>query len=259
MVLKRFLIKDFRGIPKEKLNEGLQKKIERNELLRKIQQKNIIKHVERKRRRMLGLKKRALYHAKEYLKKEREHIDLVRQAKAEGSFYKEADAKVVFVVRIKGINKITPKPRLILKLFRLLQLHNGVFIKMNKATIEMLKLITPYVTFGYPTLSTIRKLIYKRGYAKIGKQGARTRVRISSDDIVDQHLGKYGVHGVEDIVHQIYTCGPRFKEVTNFLWPFKLNPPRKGFVAKRHGFAEARGGDAGNREQLINELLKRMI
>lgn len=39
MVLQRFIIKSFRNIPKEKCNEGLQKKIERNELLRKIQQK----------------------------------------------------------------------------------------------------------------------------------------------------------------------------------------------------------------------------
>ncbi|ORM42240.1 60S ribosomal protein L7 1 [Babesia sp. Xinjiang] len=259
MALERFLIKSFRGLPKEKCNEGLQKKMERNAELRQIQQRKIAKHLERRRKRLAGLKQRALYHAKEYIKRDRELVQLRRQAKAEGAFYKEADAKVVFVVRIKGINKITPKPRLILKLFRLLQLHNGVFIKMNKATLEMLKLITPYVTFGYPSLATIRKLLYKRGYAKVGRRGAWSRVRISNDHIIDEHLGKYGVHGMEDIVHQIYTCGPRFKEVTNFLWPFKLNSPRKGFVAKRHGFAEARGGDAGNREHLINELLVRMI
>lgn len=259
MALGRFLLGSFRGVPKEKCNEGLQKKAEHNEEIRKVEQKKVKKVADRKRLRLVGLKRRALHHAKEYIKKQRELIDLVRKAKEEGAFYKEADAQVVFAVRIKGINKITPKPRLILKLFRLLQLHNGVFIKMNKATIEMLKLINPYVTFGYPTLATIRKLIYKRGYAKVGKKGARSRVKITNDDIVDEHLGKYGVHGVEDIVHQIYTCGPRFKEVTNFLWPFKLNPPRKGFVAKRHGFAEAKGGDAGNRELLINDLLRRMI
>ncbi|GIX62069.1 ribosomal protein RPL7 [Babesia caballi] len=259
MALERFLLKSFRGIPKEKCNEGLQKKIERNEQLRQIQKRKIAKHLDRKRKRLTGLKMRALHHVKEYIKRERELVELRRQAKAEGSFYKEADAKVVFVVRIKGINKLTPKPRLILKLFRLLQLHNGVFIKMNKATMEMLKVITPYVTFGYPTLSTIRKLLYKRGYAKVGRRGAWSRVRISNDDIVEENLGKHGVHGMEDVVHQIYTCGPKFKEVTNFLWPFKLNPPRKGFVAKRHGYTEARGGDAGNREHLINELLCRMI
>ncbi|GBE63066.1 60S ribosomal protein [Babesia ovata] len=259
IIQERFLIKSFRGLPKEKCNEGLQKKVERNEQLRQIQQRKIAKHVERKRKRLEGLRNRALHHAKQYIKHERELVELRRKAKAEGSFYKEADAKVVFVVRIKGINKITPKPRLILKLFRLLQLHNGVFIKLNKATMEMLKLINPYVTYGYPTLATIRKLLYKRGYAKVGRRGAWSRVRISTDDIIEENLGKYGIHGMEDVVHQIYTCGPKFKEVTNFLWPFKLSSPRKGFVAKRHGFTEARGGDAGNREHLMNDLLKRMI
>lgn len=28
---------------------------------------------------------------------------------------------------------------------------------------------------------------------------------------------------MEDIIHEIFTVGPNFKEVNNFLWPFKLN------------------------------------
>ena len=39
--------------------------------------------------------------------------------------------------------------------------------------------------------------------------------------------------------------------------PFKLNPPRGGFKAKRHPFTN--GGDHGNREEYINELVKRML
>ncbi|KAK2195926.1 bifunctional Ribosomal protein L30 [Babesia duncani] len=255
----RFVLKSFKGLKKEECNEGLRKKIERNELLRKIKEREVKAQSEAKKKRIIDLKKRALSHAQEYLEQEKKLVELRRQAKADGSFYKEPDAKVVFVVRIKGINKLTPKPRLILKLFRLLQLHNGVFIKVNKATSEMLKLITPYVTFGYPSLAVIRKLLYKRGYAKVGPRGAKSRIMLSNESIISENLGHLGIHGVEDIVHEIYTCGPNFKQVTNFLWPFKLSSPRKGFVAKRHGFSETRGGDAGNREELINKLLVRMI
>ena len=47
-----------------------------------------------------------------------------------------------------SINKIAPKPRKILQLLRLLQINNGGFIKVNKATQQMLKLVEPFITYG---------------------------------------------------------------------------------------------------------------
>ena len=47
-----------------------------------------------------------------------------------------------------SINGVSPKVRKILQLFRLLQIHNGVFIKLNKATINMLRIVQPYVAYG---------------------------------------------------------------------------------------------------------------
>ena len=68
--------------------------------------------------------------------------------------------------------------------------------------------------------------------------------------------GKYGIICMEDLIHEIYTVGPRFKEASNFLWPFKLSAPRKGFKKVTNHFVE--GGDFGNREDRINELVRRM-
>jgi len=45
-----------------------------------------------------------------------------------------------------------------------------VFLKVNKPIMNMLKLVQPYVTLGYPSLKTIRELVYKRGFGKINKQ-----------------------------------------------------------------------------------------
>ena len=69
-----------------------------------------------------------------------------------------------------SINKIAPKPRKTLQLLRLLQINNGVFIRLTKATIEMLRIVEPYIAYGYPNLKTVRELIYKRGYGRIDKQ-----------------------------------------------------------------------------------------
>nr|CEL70082.1 TPA: 60S ribosomal protein L7-3 [Neospora caninum Liverpool] len=206
-----------------------------------------------------ALKMRTYKYVSEYRKERENLIKLRREAKAKGGFYKDPEAKVILATRIKGINKLAPKPKMILRLFRLRQLHNAVFIKVNKATIEMLKAVQPFITYGYPTLKTVRQLVYKRGYAKVGKPGAHSRIRLQANDIVSEHLGKYGIHGVEDLVHEIYTCGPYFKQANNFLWPFKLSSPRKGFKSKRHGYNEPRKGDWGNREEMINELVQRMI
>mmetsp|Transcript_80356 Transcript_80356/g.157662 ORF Transcript_80356/g.157662 Transcript_80356/m.157662 type:complete len:256 (-) Transcript_80356:54-821(-) len=202
-----------------------------------------------------SLKKRTQEYEKEYADHERQLIDLRREAKLGGNFFVEPEAKLLFVVRIVGIIKISPKPRKVLQLLRLKQLHNGVFLKVNKPILQMLKLVQPYVTYGYPSLKTVRELIYKRGYAKVNKQ----RIRITDNSVISDNLGeKCGLHGAEDLVHEIFTVGPNFKQASNFLWPFKLSAPRGGFKCKRHGYCEMKGGDWGNREETINELIGRM-
>ena len=49
---------------------------------------------------------------------------------------------------MRSINEIAPKPRKILQLLRLLQINNGVFVKVTKATEQMLRLVEPYITYG---------------------------------------------------------------------------------------------------------------
>jgi len=201
-----------------------------------------------------ALKMRTLKYDKEYASFQRKLISARRQAKTAGNFFVEPEKTLLFVTRIKGIIKMAPKPRKVLQLMRLKQMHNGVFLKVNKPILQMLKAVQPYVTYGYPSLKTVRELVYKRGFGKVNK----CRIPLNDNEIISAKLGEFGVHGMEDIVHEIYTVGPHFKQVSNFLWPFKLSAPRGGFKCKRHGYCEIRGGDWGNREELINELIARM-
>ncbi|KDB24186.1 60S ribosomal protein L7 [Trichophyton interdigitale MR816] len=214
---------------------------------------------EREKRRKANKNKRAVIfkraesYVKEYRDAEREKIRLARLSKQEGSLYVPAQPKLVFVVRIKGINKIAPKPRKILQLLRLLQINNGVFVKLTKATAEMLTIVDPYIAYGYPNLKSVRELIYKRGYGKINKQ----RVALTDNQLIEENLGKYGIVCMEDLIHEIYTVGPNFKQASNFLWPFKLSNPTGGFRTRKFKhFIE--GGDTGNREENINALIKQM-
>ncbi len=59
------------------------------------------------------------------------------------------------------------------------------------------------------------------------------------------------------VIHEIVTVGPNFKQVSNFLWPFKLSNPTGGF-RKRKFKHYVEGGDLGNREDKINNLIRQM-
>ncbi|XP_057806426.1 60S ribosomal protein L7-2-like [Salvia miltiorrhiza] len=195
---------------------------------------------------------RARQYSQEYEDQEKELIMLKREARLKGGFYVDPEAKLLFIVRIRGINAMHPTTKKILQLLRLRQIFNGVFLKVNKATMNMLHRVEPYVTYGYPNLKSVKELIYKRGFGKVNKQ----RIALTDNSIINQVLGKYGIICMEDLIHEILTVGPHFKEANNFLWPFQLKAPLGGLKKKRNHYVE--GGDAGNRENFINELIRRM-
>jgi len=196
--------------------------------------------------------KRAEKYVKEYRQQEKSLIRMRRQAKNNGNFFIEPEAKVAFVIRIRGINSMAPESKKILQLLRLRQIHNGVFVKLNRATLTMLRLVEPYITYGPPNLKTISELIYKRGFGKVNKQ----RIPLTDNAIIAAALGKFNIICIEDLIHEIVTSGPHFKEANNFLWPFQLSSPLGGLHKKGKHFTE--NGNYGNREEAINALVRRM-
>ena len=126
---------------------------------------------------------------KEYRDQEADLVRLKRDARAKGGFFVEPEAKLMFVMRLRGLNDLHPQTRKVLQLMRLRQIHNGIFLRVNKATINMLKKVEPYVMFGYPNLKTVKELIYKRGYGKVNKQ----RVPLTDNTVIEKALGDKGI------------------------------------------------------------------
>jgi len=239
--------------PAKPVPETLIKKRRTAEIIRKHNEakKAALKKKHRITRRAIF--KRAEQYVSEYRSQERSLIRSRRQAKEVGNFFLEPEAKLAFVIRVRGINGLAPKPRKILQLLRLRQINNGVFVRLNGATLTMLKAIEPFIVFGYPNLKSVRELIYKRGFAKVD----RRRTPITDNAIIDNALGKFKIQCVEDLVHEIFTVGPHFKQASRFLWPFKLNTPKGGWSNIKTHYNE--GGDLGNREGKINKLLRKMV
>merc|ERR1712010_268993 len=197
--------------------------------------------------------KRAEQDVKEYRAKEKDEIRLARIAKKAGNFYVPAEPQLAFVIRIRGINGVHPRPRKVLQLFRLRQINNGVFVRLNKATLNMLRIAEPYVAWGVPNLKTVRELIYKRGYGKVN----HNRIPLTDNAIIEKALGQKDIICMEDLIHEIFTVGANFKYASNFLWPFKLSSPLGGWRRKYNHFND--GGDFGFRDEQIDALVKKMI
>merc|ERR1712006_28714 len=206
----------------------------------------------RKEKRIQAYKNAEKY-TKEYRALAKQRVRMHRQAKAAGNHFVDAEAKLIFVVRIRGLADLHPKVKKILQIMRLRQMNMGVFMKVSKAATEMLTRVEPYLSYGYPSLKSVRDLVYRRGFGKINKQ----RIPLNDNAVVEKGLGKYGINCMEDLVHEIYTVGPNFREANNFLWPFKLRPAKGGQAKKRKGFCE--GGQAGNREALMSRLIQKML
>ncbi|CAO1345749.1 unnamed protein product [Diamesa hyperborea] len=237
------------AVPESKLKDAKRKMSTRSKVIKR--RRTIVAKTALRRRQNLV---RAERYTKMYLKLNREVVEKAREAKKAGNIYIPAEPKVAFVIRIRGINKVSPKIKKVLKLFRLRQINNATFVRLNKATINMLRIAQPYITYGYPSLKTVRDLMYKRGFVKHGGR----RIPITDNFTIERKLRfGYNIQCVEDMVYQLYTVGRVFKQCNNFLWPFKLNTPTGGWRKKNNHFVE--GGDFGNREDRINELVHRMI
>jgi 60S ribosomal protein uL30 len=199
--------------------------------------------------------KRAEKLIKEFRVKERYETNLARQAKKPASCKAvlPAEPRLVFAIRMRSVNGLHAQPRRVLKMLRLTKVNSGTFLKLNKTTFDLLQLVEPYVTWGYPTLQNVRDLLYKRGHAKVNKK----HLALTDNALIEQALGEFGIVCMEDLVHEIVSLGEHFKDVTALLWHFKLNAPASGW--KKNSLPFTRGGDCGARDDKISYLLKRMI
>ncbi|WOL15381.1 hypothetical protein Cni_G24162 [Canna indica] len=189
---------------------------------------------------------------KEYRDKELDFVRMKQRLKLRRLPTDIVKSKLLFVVRIHGSKDMHPRTRQILKKLRLRHILSGVFLKANEANLKMLLSVEPFVTYGYPSLKSVKELIYKKGCGKMDKE----RVPLTDNNVIEQALGKYGIICLEDIVHEIATVGSHFREVTNFLWPLKLKCPERRLRTKKKLYKE--GGDTGNREDHINELIDKL-
>uniref|UniRef100_A0A1B0FDV4 60S ribosomal protein L7 n=1 Tax=Glossina morsitans morsitans TaxID=37546 RepID=A0A1B0FDV4_GLOMM len=166
----------------------------------------------------------------------------------------KTNQKLLLVMRHAGKKVFDETTNTILRTLRMPVRHNAVFLENSKENQILLKVIEPFVVYGFPTITTIRELIFKKGFARI--EGKKTAIQ--SNTMIEDILGDKGIICLEDIIHEIYTVGANFESVINFLCSFLLSSPRDGWKNKV-SVPYKRGGEYGDRGNGINELIARCM
>lgn len=184
---------------------------------------------------------------------------LTRKTKANKLRYQTlenaTERDVFLVIRTSSGRPAHEEIRQLLRRVGLTHPHTAVFLRASESNCAILKKIAPYVAYGKPELHTVRELISKRGYARINGK----RVPLSDNTLIEEHLGQHGVICLEDIIHDVFKCSDHFEAITEFLWPFKLSNPVRGYGQKRFqkyiARTEGKAEDASDVNKMVEEMI----
>ena len=75
----------------------------------------------------------------------RTEIQMARVAWRAGNFCVVVEPRLAFVIRIRDTNCVSPKVQEVLQLLCLRWVFSGTFVKLNKASVNMLRIAEPYI------------------------------------------------------------------------------------------------------------------
>lgn len=160
-----------------------------------------------------------------------------------------ADATRVLVAVRNHRKKPTPAVKDVLRKMGLLEIATLVFLPHTEDTLKSLKIAAPFLYWGTPTFKLVNDLLHKKAHFRLTEEmdssvaqevgvgenndppeskGAAVSDRkakrelLSSNALIEEHLGSLGVLCVEDLVSVIFNREDKFAEVCARLWPIEL-------------------------------------
>lgn len=153
--------------------------------------------------------------------------------------------KTLFVVRIRGGVDARKTVEATLTMLRMERNNYATILKESPSYLGMLRKAKDYVTWGEPTVDTVKLVLETRG-------------KITGDaKVTDEVLKALGYESVEKIATAIVAGEVEFSQLNGVKPFFRMHPPKKGFkrTVKRPYNDH---GELGYRGEAINELVKRM-
>ncbi|XP_062324407.1 60S ribosomal protein L7-like 1 [Osmerus eperlanus] len=189
---------------------------------------------------------------KESHRKHRDETRINRAHRRPAAPLPPAKNRLAFAVRIREIKGVSPRVMKVVQMLRLRKIFSGAFVRVNKTSMAMLKMVEPYVAWGFPNLKSVRELILKRGQAKVN----RKKVPLTDNTLIEKHLGQHGIICLEDLIHEVYSVGRHFRAVNTFLWPFRLSVARHAARDKAGLLKDI--GNPGYRATDINSIIRQL-
>uniref|UniRef100_G3R398 Ribosomal protein L30 ferredoxin-like fold domain-containing protein n=1 Tax=Gorilla gorilla gorilla TaxID=9595 RepID=G3R398_GORGO len=143
---------------------------------------------------------------------------------------------LAFVVRIERTDGLSLLVQRTIARLRLKNIFSGVFVK----NLKVLRVVEPYVTWGFPNLKSVWELILKCGQAKVKNK----TIPLTDNTVIEEHLGTFGI------------IGKHFQESSWFLRPFHPSVARHA-TKNRVGFLKEMGTH-GYRGERINQLIRQL-
>ena len=131
----------------------------------------------------------AKHNHKEYRQIYRNEIQMARMAGKAGNFYVPVEPKWASVIRVRVISGASPEDQKLLWLISICQIFNSTFVKLNKVSNNMLRIVEPYIAWGYPNLKSVNELICKCCYDQINMKW----IAMIDNMLIAWSLGKYGM------------------------------------------------------------------
>ncbi len=160
--------------------------------------------------------------------------------------------KLYAIIRIRGRIDVSPDVEYTLKLLRLHKKFHCVIYPADQPGLNgMLQKANGWITWGEIDEDTLVELLRRRGRI-VGDKPL-------TDEYIDNHLSKYGVHGgIRGLAKALLEGRVKLHKLDGIKPVFRLHPPRGGF--KRSTKRPYRdGGELGYRGEAINELIRRML
>jgi large subunit ribosomal protein L30 len=155
------------------------------------------------------------------------------------------ERQCILVIRIRGGVNATMRVEDTLKMLRLDRNMASTLLDDRPDYKGMLQHAKDYITWGEPTVETVRLLLEKRG-----KQAG-------DDPIGEDALKASGYDSFDALASALCSGDVEFHKLEGIKPFFRLHPPKKGFkrTVKRPYRSK---GELGYRGEAINELAKRM-
>jgi large subunit ribosomal protein L30 len=155
------------------------------------------------------------------------------------------EKKSLLVIRIRGTINVSQREKDTMRFLRVDRNNYASLIDDRPDYKGMLQKAKDWITWGEPSVETVKEMLEKRGRAP------------GDVKLTEEYVKELGYEGFEDLAQKLVNCEVGINEVEGLKPFFRMHPPKKGFKKSVKRPYRSKG-ELGYRGEAINELARRM-